>query len=96
MALAKTANTPVLFTPVDVPVEVAEPIQFPNHPVVLTLKNAPIMAVQPTGEQVEMAQVVTPPPAQSEVATATSPSLPATASNLPLFALLGLLPSVVH
>ena len=86
--LAKATNTPVLFTPAELPVEVAEPIQSADHPVVVTLKSAPIMAIQPTGEEVELAQVVTPPPAQNEVAMAT---LPATASQLPLTALLGLL-----
>jgi LPXTG-motif cell wall-anchored protein len=44
------------------------------------------MAVQPTGEEVQLAQVVTPPPPAALVA-----SLPATASSLPLIAFLGLL-----
>ena len=88
IALAKATNTPVLFTPAEVPVEVAEPIQSADHPVVVTLKSAPVRAIQPTGEEVALAQVVTPPPAQNEVAMAT---LPATASQLPLTALLGLL-----
>jgi hypothetical protein len=83
---------PVLFTPAEVPVEVAEPIQSADHPVVLTLKQAPIMAIQPSGEEVELAQVVTPPPPMdTEVATAAPASLPGTASQLPLTALLGLL-----
>jgi hypothetical protein len=95
LELAKTTNTPVLFTPVDVPVEVVEPIKTVDEPVVVTLKHAPIMAFQPTGEQVELAQVVTPPPAAlAEVATESAPTeaaLPATASQLPLTALFGLL-----
>ena len=91
IALAKATNTPVLFTPAEVPVEVAEPIQSADHPVVVTLKSAPVRAIQPTGEEVALAQVVTPPPAQNEVAVNTAPSLPATASQLPLTALLGLL-----
>jgi hypothetical protein len=55
------------------------------------------MAIQPTGEEVELAQVVTPPPAQELVAETTEPTqmaankLPSTASSLPLIALLGLL-----
>ena len=94
LELAKTTNTPVLFTPIDVPAEVASPIKTVDEPVVVTLKSAPIMAFQPTGEQVELSQVVTPPPAPTEVATAQAPSpatLPSTASQLPLTALLGLL-----
>ncbi len=56
------------------------------------LKQAPIMAVQPTGEEVELAEVVTPPPAETEVAAAHGAgSLPATASTLPLICLFGLL-----
>ena len=56
-------------------------------------KRAPIMAIQPTGEEVQLAEVVTPPPAQTEVAGAAvaDKALPATASPLPLIALLGLL-----
>jgi hypothetical protein len=55
------------------------------------------MAIKPTGEEVQLAQVVTPPPAQTEVATAAPAStvaektLPATASPLPLIGLFGLL-----
>jgi hypothetical protein len=94
--LAKTANTPVLFTEVEIPVEVAEPIKTTDHPVVLKLKQAPVMAIKPTGEQVELAAAVTPPPA-SELKPDTAPTqtaaatLPKTASPLPLIGLLGLL-----
>ena len=92
MELAKETNTPVLFTVAEIPVEVLEPIQTTDHPVVVQLKQAPVMAVKPTGEEVEVAQVVAPPPA--EVAAVTAPAaavLPATSSTLPLIALLGLL-----
>ena len=94
--LAKTANTPVLFTEVEIPVEVAEPIKTTDHPVVLKLKQAPVMAIKPTGEQVELAAAVPPPPA-SELKPDTAPTqtaaatLPKTASPLPLIGLLGLL-----
>jgi hypothetical protein len=89
MALAKDTNTPVLFTAIEIPVEVAAPIKSADEPVVVALKQAPIMAAKPTGEEVELAEVVTPPPAETLVATA--PALPATASRVPLMALLGLL-----
>jgi len=90
--LAKATNTPVLFTPAEIPVEVAEPIKSANEPVVQELKLAPVMAIQPTGEEVELAQVVTPPPAlETEPAQLTAKALPPTASSLPLIALLGLL-----
>jgi hypothetical protein len=90
--LAKSTNTPVLFTAVDIPVEVTEPIRSTDAAVVVELKRAPIMAIKPTGEEVRLAEVVTPPPAQ-EVATVrvADKTLPSTASPLPLFALLGFL-----
>jgi hypothetical protein len=64
MTLAKAANTPVLFTPADLPLEVAEPIKSADAPLVAELRRAPVMAVQPTGEEVQLAEVVTPPPAE--------------------------------
>jgi len=95
MELAKSENTPVLFTEADIPVEVVAPIQSADEPVVAQLQQAPIMAVQPSGEQVQLAQVVTPPPpAEMEVAVAPAPvaaTLPATASSFSLIALFGLL-----
>ena len=87
--LAKAEGTAVLFTPAEIPVEVAEPIKTADEPVVVQLKQAPVMAIKPTGEEVELAQVVTPPPAEPvEVAAA---QLPKTGSELPLIELLGLL-----
>jgi hypothetical protein len=96
--LAKETNTPVLFLATEIPLEVAEPIKSAEEPVVLELKRAPIMAVRPTGEETQLAQVVTPPPAaEMEVAAApaknveTVPMLPETSSSIPLIGLLGLL-----
>src|SRR5579872_2911103 len=66
--IAKTTNTPVLFTPVEIPVEVATPIKSAAEPVVVQLKQAPIMAIKPTGEEVQLAEVVTAPPAPVQVA----------------------------
>lgn len=67
--LAKVVDEPVLATPIEL---AAAPIEV--------LKTAPVEAVKPTGEVVELAQVVEPPP-----------MLPQTASPLPLLGLLGLL-----
>src|SRR5450755_1158216 len=47
IVLAKSSNIPVLYTPVDLPVEVVEPIKSADAAVVLELKRAPIMAVRP-------------------------------------------------
>jgi hypothetical protein len=86
--LSKTEKAPVLFTAAEIPVEVAEPIVTVDAPVVVQMKQAPVMAIQPSGEEVQLAEVVTAPPAP---APAAEPALPATASSLPLIALLGLL-----
>jgi hypothetical protein len=80
--LAKETNTPVLATRVE----------FAEAPIE-TLKTAPVEAVAPTGDPVELAQVVEAPPAAAAEPTtlAAADPLPATASPLPLIALLGLL-----
>ena len=80
--LAKITNQPILATPIELD---AAPIE--------ALKTAPVIAVAPTGEVVEVTKVVeTPPkvvePAPVEVA---AKSLPQTASLLPLAGLIGLL-----
>jgi hypothetical protein len=92
--LAKTANTPILFTSADIPVEVVEPTMAADQPVVAQLKQAPVMAIQPTGEEIELAAAVTPPPAmelQADPAPTVADALPATSSPLPMIALFGLL-----
>ena len=89
--LAKATNTPVLFTPAEIPVEVAEPIKSVDEPVVAELKRAPIMAIKPSGEEVQLAEVVTPPPAEIAEAHPAAETMPATASSVPLIALFGLL-----
>jgi len=86
--IAQTTKTTVLSTPAEIPVEVTTPIKPVDEPVIAQLRQAPIVAFQPTGEQVELAKVVTPPPATQLVASA---KLPTTASPLPLIALLGFL-----
>jgi len=61
----------------------------------MEMRRAPIMAIKPTGEEVEIAAVVTPPPAAElkpdAAPTEIAAALPKTASPLPLIALLGLL-----
>ena len=92
MELAKTTKTPILFMEAEVPVEVEQPILTADAPVVVQLKQTPVMAYQPTGEQVELAAVVTPPPAIELQADATPMAeLPHTSSVMPLMALFGLL-----
>jgi hypothetical protein len=91
--LAQVTQVPVLALQADVAVEVAKP----DEPqVVAQLTQAPIVAVKPTGEVVEVAQVIqTAPPVQVAAAPVQDaplpPTLPATASNLPALALCGFL-----
>ena len=102
VVLAKATNTPVLYTPEELPLEVAEPVKLAEAPVIEQLKRAPVMAVNPTGEEVQLAQVITPPPAAEMVAEPAAPQvatqaapraakLPATAGSLPLIGLFGLM-----
>jgi hypothetical protein len=96
IALAKSTNTPVLFMPAEIPVEVDEPIRSADAAVVVELKRAPVMAIQPTGEEVQLSAVVTSPPAAelegtSEPTEVAATRLPATSSMLPLIGLFGLL-----
>ncbi len=77
--LAKETNEPVLATPVEL---AAAPIE--------ALKTAPIEAVDPKGEPIELAQVVEAPPAAAEPVTVAENALPKTASSLPFIGLMGL------
>jgi len=92
ITLAKETHTTVLSTSADITPEVAVAVKTPAEPVVVELERAPVMAVQPTGEEVEIAQAVTPPPAV-EIAQAApaETTLPATGSSLPMVALFGML-----
>jgi|SRR5690242_4169271 hypothetical protein len=77
--LAKLTNEPVL--------AIAE---LPAEPA--ALKEAPVEAVTPAGEEVPMAQVVEAPPVETASAVATDPApMPKTASKIPLLVLIGLL-----
>jgi len=90
--LAKETHTAVLSTSADITPEVAVAVKTPDEPIVVQLKEAPVMAVQPSGEEVEIAQEVTPvPPTLLAQNTPVAETLPATASSLPMVALFGLL-----
>jgi len=90
--LAKVTKVPVLALQAEVAVEAAKP-EEPQ--VVVVLQQAPVIAVRPTGEEVEIAQVVQSEPRTTVAAApeaALAPAeLPATASSLPLIVLCGLL-----
>ena len=76
--LAKLTNEPVL--------AVAE---LPTEPA--ALKEVPVEAITPAGEEVPVAQVVEAPPVETASAAAEPEPMPKTASQMPLLALIGLL-----
>jgi hypothetical protein len=81
MELAKSENTAVPFTPAEIPAEATE-MKPADETLAAKLQQAPVMAVKPTGEEIQVTEIVAPAP-QKE--------LPATASPLPTLALFGLL-----
>ncbi len=74
MELAKASNVPVLYTSSELPAEVAEPITSADIPVVREMKRAPIMAIKPSGEEVQLAEVVEAPPVEVEATPAPQPA----------------------
>ena len=94
LELAKLTNEPVLEIPTEM---AAAPIE--------TLREVPIAAVKPSGEEISVAEVVQAPPAKVAVVETPAPveaakpvetakpaeTLPQTASQLPLLGLIGLL-----
>jgi hypothetical protein len=85
--IARATNETVLSMPATMEKEAS----MPESPaVVAELQEAPLTAVNPAGEEVQTAEVVT-PPTPAEVLVARNEELPKTASPLPLFALLGML-----
>jgi hypothetical protein len=78
IAIAKVAKQPVLAMPTELAPEIVK-----AEPPMETFKAAPLKAITPRGEEVEVAQVIPPKDAVR--------SLPKTSSSLPLLGLLGLL-----
>lgn len=102
LELAKITNEPVLAMPAELATNITVPVQSADEAPVIALKEATVTAVKPTGEEVAVFEVVERPPVVEPVertpvqtAAAIDPQptkrLPATASPLPLLALLGLL-----
>ena len=77
MEIAKLTNTPVLYTATELPMETATAIQSADEPVVAQLKRAPVMAIQPTGEEVQLASVVTTPPTEPTAVAETAAAVTA-------------------
>jgi len=80
--LAKITNVPVVYIPDEVATNYVAPVTTETEPAVIALQEVPLKAIQPTGEDVEVAEVIEQPPVRTA-------SLPKTASELPLVALMG-------
>jgi hypothetical protein len=92
--LAKLTNTPVLAMPSELAENITLPVRSVDDQPVIVLKQAPLEAVKPTGEEVAISEVVEAPPAQTADAVRTPEvdrALPHTASPLPLVGLIGIL-----
>jgi hypothetical protein len=78
MELAKTTNLPILAMPADLEVAITKPAKSASDEPIVALKAAPVSAVRPTGEEVDVAQVVTTtPPNQTATAQTDLPMPPA-------------------
>ena len=97
--LAGVVHQPVPSMPSNLEADTKIPAKSANDRSVVALKRAPVKAEQPTGEEVEITEIFpTPPqllaqnspPARSDSPAQPASKLPATASELPLVGLLGL------
>jgi hypothetical protein len=90
VALAKANNAPVPSMPAELAPNTTMPATTMKEPQVVAMKQTPLKAQQPTDNEVEIAQVfalqAAPAPAPD-----LPPTLPTTASNLPLIGIIGLL-----
>jgi hypothetical protein len=89
--LARVTNQPILAMPNEVAVNIVAPAATPTAPPVVALAAAPVTAVSPSGEVLELSAVVEVPSVQAVPRVEqVAASLPKTASSLPLLALMGL------
>ncbi len=84
LQLAKVTNLPILYIPDELAPNLVAPVRTADDAPVVALKNVPLRAVRPSGDDVEVAAVVEAPP--QLVAR-----LPKTASTIPAVFLMGLL-----
>jgi len=91
--LAKSTNQNVLSMPSEMAANTKNPAKSMQEQSVVAMKQAPVTAVKPSGEQVAMAQAVQTKPApaaSSQMAANRRPKMPSTASPIPLLGLIGL------
>ncbi len=91
VALAKANQTPVPSMPAELESNTTVPAQTMQDPQVVAMQTASLKAQKPTQEEVELAEVFTLEELQVPVIDSPPAQLPATASNLPLIGVAGLL-----
>jgi hypothetical protein len=105
LELAQQTNETVLAMPVDLAANITAPAATAYDAPVVALKQAPVVAVTPAGEEVPLTTVVQGPteevtaapaiapvtPIPVDISTADATPLPKTASSVPLIGLIGLL-----
>jgi hypothetical protein len=84
--LAKSTGHPVLSMPNDLAANTKEPAKSAKESSVVAMKKAPVTAVNPSGQQIEMAEVVQPKPLNQK---SSATQLPTTASLVPFWWLIG-------
>lgn len=65
MELAKATNSPILAMPVEFEANITKPAKSGDDEPIVALKGASVSAVKPTGEEVDLGQVVTSQPEQT-------------------------------
>lgn len=89
--LAKANNQPVASMPNELAANTTKPTNSMNEPHVMAMKQAPLTAQKPTGQETEAAQAfMRPPTAETQAMNKMPEKLPTTASTLPLVGLIGL------
>ncbi len=80
MELAKAANMPILAMPVEFEANITKPAKSGDDEPIVALKGASVIAVKPTGEEVDLGQVVTTQP-QETTPLPTAQPMPAPATT---------------
>lgn len=91
--LARLQNLPIISMPSELEENITIPASSASERPIVALREAPLTAVKPTGEEVDVAEVVEAPPVQT-ASTHTHrhiKRLPQTAGQAPLLGLIGLL-----
>jgi hypothetical protein len=90
VSLAKSNNTPVPSMPVELAVNTTKRASTMNAPQVIAMKQAPLKAQSPNGEELEIAEVFDAPNTVQTAQAQLPVTLPATGSPFPLIGLVGL------